>query len=313
MCSKILNRILSLVCVCALLIPLSAFALEADKTALRQAVEEAVGDLTPYTAESAAAYTAALDAADRVLADENADQQAVDGALADLLAAADSLIPAPALIPGDVDGDRSITSTDARIMLQVAVGKLERAWLPIPDAADPDGDGKTTSTDARLALSFAVGKTDLGHHLVTEPGTPATCTEDGVSDAIFCTDCDLVVSAHKPVPAGHKAVTDRGKAATCTEDGLTDGKHCSVCGEVLTEQQPIPATGHTDTPVCAGCGRDNRKILLEQLKAETAAANPGTDLEGVLVLATYSGDTGAVVLPTSGGCCNSCSGSSASL
>ena len=59
---------------------------------------------------------------------------------------------------GDVDGDGKITSTDARLTLQLSVNKIGESDLKVPAAADVDGDGKVTSTDARLILQFSVGK-----------------------------------------------------------------------------------------------------------------------------------------------------------
>ncbi len=57
---------------------------------------------------------------------------------------------------GDVNGDRKIDSTDARLVLQYAVEKIET--LDIPKAADVDKNGEIDSTDARLILQFAVYK-----------------------------------------------------------------------------------------------------------------------------------------------------------
>ena len=59
--------------------------------------------------------------------------------------------------PGDVDGDGAITSTDARLALQAAVGKVELTAGEAA-AADVDRDGKVTSTDARLILQTSIGK-----------------------------------------------------------------------------------------------------------------------------------------------------------
>ncbi|MBO5797952.1 MAG: dockerin type I repeat-containing protein [Clostridia bacterium] len=59
--------------------------------------------------------------------------------------------------PGDVDGDGEVTSTDARLALQAAVGKGELS-AGQQAAADVDGDGKVTSTDARLILQHSIGK-----------------------------------------------------------------------------------------------------------------------------------------------------------
>ena len=48
-----------------------------------------------------------------------------------------------------------------------------------------------------------------------------------------------------------------GVDATCTEDGLTEGVRCSECGEILVEQEVIPALGHTtNTGTCERCGMD---------------------------------------------------------
>ena len=60
---------------------------------------------------------------------------------------------------GDVDGDGTITSTDARLTLQYYAGKIEESELNI-DLADVDVDGEITSTDARLILQFYAGKID---------------------------------------------------------------------------------------------------------------------------------------------------------
>ncbi len=57
---------------------------------------------------------------------------------------------------GDVNGDEKVDSTDARLVLQYAVGKV--TVLPAGDAADVNGDKKVDSTDARLILQYAVGK-----------------------------------------------------------------------------------------------------------------------------------------------------------
>ncbi|MBE6768937.1 MAG: hypothetical protein E7549_08565 [Ruminococcaceae bacterium] len=59
---------------------------------------------------------------------------------------------------GDVNGDRKIDSTDARLVLQYAVEKIET--LDIPKAADVDKNGEIDSTDARLILQFAIYKID---------------------------------------------------------------------------------------------------------------------------------------------------------
>jgi len=65
------------------------------------------------------------------------------------------IIP-PTILLGDVNGDNKVDSTDARLVLQRAVGKI--STLPISEAADVNSDNKVDSTDARLILQHAVGK-----------------------------------------------------------------------------------------------------------------------------------------------------------
>ena len=64
---------------------------------------------------------------------------------------------------GDVDGDGSITSTDARLTLQYYAGKIGEGDLDL-SAANVDGDSFITSTDARLILQYYAGKIDEFPH-----------------------------------------------------------------------------------------------------------------------------------------------------
>lgn len=63
----------------------------------------------------------------------------------------------PRLLKGDVDGDGTVDSTDARLALQAAVGKVTLTEKQ-KTAADMNGDGAVDSTDARAMLQRAVGK-----------------------------------------------------------------------------------------------------------------------------------------------------------
>ena len=62
-------------------------------------------------------------------------------------------VPRP--IMGDVDGNGKVNSTDARVVLQAAVGKVELTEKQ-KVTADVNGDGKVDSTDARVILQKAV-------------------------------------------------------------------------------------------------------------------------------------------------------------
>ena len=57
-------------------------------------------------------------------------------------------------VSGDIDGNGSITASDARLILRVAV-ELSNCSLTTKQYADADGNGKITSADARLVLRVA--------------------------------------------------------------------------------------------------------------------------------------------------------------
>lgn len=82
-----------------------------------------------------------------------------------------------------------------------------------------------------------------------------TCTEDGglTWSCILCKETRIIeVYPAK----GHSEVADEAVEATCTEDGLSEGIHCSECGEILVEQKVIPAKGHNfKDGLCADCGK----------------------------------------------------------
>lgn len=123
--------------------------------------------------------------------------------------------------------------------------------------------------------------------------TEATCTEDGVK-TYTCTKCDAtkteVIEA-----AGHKEVTIEGTPATCTEDGLTDGVKCSVCGEVIKAQEVIEATGHHDNDgdgKCDDCGTVmTTEPTTPEVKTAKYIVNREYYVEGVKVDTVYSDNT----------------------
>ena len=81
----------------------------------------------------------------------------------------------------------------------------------------------------------------------------ATCTAPRT-----CTTCGAIEGD----PLGHQAFADPGCPATCTKDGLSDGSHCGRCGEILTDQMPIPALGHDwEGLTCRRCGEVNMPFV----------------------------------------------------
>lgn len=129
-----------------------------DKQGLREQIAPAQGLVAEdYTADSYAAVEAALTAAEAVLSDGNATQQAVDQATADLQAALAGLVKKPTRLKGDVTGDGLVTSEDALTALQAATGKINLSEEDTA-AALVSGGETVTSADALMILQYATQK-----------------------------------------------------------------------------------------------------------------------------------------------------------
>ncbi len=85
----------------------------------------------------------------------------------------------------------------------------------------------------------------ISHNKVVFAGTPATCTETGMTEGYKCSDCNTVLVGQSVIPAkGHKRIIDHVVYPTCTETGLTRGSHCEWCGEVFEMQEIMEVLGH---------------------------------------------------------------------
>ncbi len=112
------------------------------------------------------------------------------------------------------------------------------------------------------ASLLALASCEHKHTPITEPAIPATCTEIGFTEGVYCSKCGEVFLAQELVPKkGHSLVVDQAVASTCITEGLTEGSHCSECGLVIVAQEDIPKFDHTivwrDTtePTCSTEGR----------------------------------------------------------
>jgi len=89
--------------------------------------------------------------------------------------------------------------------------------------------------------------------LETVTGTPATCTETGLTDGVYCNACETWVTEQEVIPAtGHPDAsleTVTGTPATCTEAGKTDGVYCNACNTWVTAQEDIEKLGHEEVTV----------------------------------------------------------------
>lgn len=123
--------------------------------------------------------------------------------------------PAPPVVPGDVNEDGVVNTTDARLVLQTAVGKAELTERAAK-AADVNGDGVVNTTDARLILQLAVGKitdflpeetqSDVSATTTGQPAPSATETADATS-ITFATESTSVPATMGQSPTDSQAST----------------------------------------------------------------------------------------------------------
>ena len=138
------------------------------------------------------------------------------------------------------------------------------------------------------------------HHEETIYGYSATCTEDGLSDGVMCTDCGETLVKQESIPAmGHVEMIRQAVEPTCTREGLTEGKYCWECWEVFEEQEVIPATGHTEEvdkavePTCTEAGLDEGKhcsVCGETLKEQSVIPATGHNYTSVETAPTATED-----------------------
>lgn len=108
---------------------------------------------------------------------------------------------------------------------------------------DIDGDGSVTASDARLVLRMSVGLEELieieEHVYIEKVEKAATCTENGIMKHT-CTDCGKSYTS-EITATGHSYSEKVTVKATCTANG-TKTFTCSKCFHSYT--QTIKATGH---------------------------------------------------------------------
>ena len=99
-----------------------------------------------------------------------------------------------------------------------------------PDEVVPDNNIPNDSTTS-----------EHEHTLVVDEAIAATCSKEGRTSGVHCSECQEVILAQQIVSKlAHTVVIDEGVPATYEKTGLTTGEHCAICGEILVVQQVIP-------------------------------------------------------------------------
>ena len=142
--------------------------------------------------------------------------------------------------PGGEGGPNSPSSEET-----VPCGHEFGDWTTrIEAACGKEGKMIRTCTLCSSKEESTIPKTG-NHTLVVDGLVYATCTENGLTPGMHCSECGTVTIAQEVVPAfGHTVVVDNGVASTCTQHGKTEGSHCSTCGMVMIQQTATPLAAH---------------------------------------------------------------------
>ena len=129
-----------------------------------------------------------------------------------------------------------------------------------------DAEGTVSVTEKELK------KAPLGHDLKEVVGTPATCTEDGVSSHYQCEICKVlfadvkgqnVVTSNEVVivAKGHTVTKVAAKPATTTATGNKEHYVCGTCNKLFLDKEATKETSLKD-------------VTIEKLQPETPPVNP---------------------------------------
>ena len=116
-----------------------------------------------------------------------------------------------------------------------------------------DAEAKTEISKEKTELPLAQHKTQLQNK------KDATCTQEGYTGDLVCTECKTEVEKGKTIAKlPHSTQLVGKKDATCTQEGYTGDQVCSVCQTVVTKGETIPAKGHNyEDGVCTVCGAED--------------------------------------------------------
>ena len=151
-----------------------------------------------------------------------------------------------------------------------------------------DADGRTAWTVTDYTLPAA------GHTMLFEPGTPYSCTTDGIRPYYRCDVCKknfedragTVELKTIIVPAHHSLYLTEKKEATCTEKGHVAYYTCYECGEYFKDEAGLQKLAEEDivTPlaahqfkngICTVCGEEQAVFKAQIIKGNAGTASYG--------------------------------------
>ncbi|MBM6896571.1 hypothetical protein H9X86_04185 [Pseudoflavonifractor capillosus] len=116
-----------------------------------------------------------------------------------------------------------------------------------------DAEAKTEISKDKTELPLAQHKTQLVGK------KDATCTQEGYTGDLVCTECKTVVEKGEAIAKlPHTTQLVGKKDATCTQEGYTGDLVCTECDTVVEKGETIPAKGHNyEDGVCTVCGAED--------------------------------------------------------
>ena len=107
-----------------------------------------------------------------------------------------------------------------------------------------DAEAKTEISKEKTELPLAQHKTQLQNE------KDATCTQEGYTGDLVCTECKTVVEKGKTIAKlPHSTQLVGKKDATCTQEGYTGDLVCTECKTEVEKGKTIPAKGHTEVTI----------------------------------------------------------------
>jgi len=167
-------------------------------------------------------------------------------------------------IPGDMDGNKKVNSSDAVYLLYNAIFGDEE--YPLKQSGDVDGNGKKDSNDAVYLLYHVLfGGSEYPlfgictHSALTATAAKApTCTEEGNIAYWFCGSCgkyfsdaeaktEIAYADTRLELADHTVEKVEKTESTCTETGTIEHWKCTACGALFADANAKTEITEADT------------------------------------------------------------------
>ena len=156
----------------------------------------------------------------------------------------------------------------------------------VKPTCDKDGSYEEVLYCKRCAKELSrVKVTDpmTGHHLVTKPAIPATCTSVGYMESEYCDICYKVTKEAEPIgKLEHIFVKVDEVPATYTDEGTTAGEKCSVCGLIKSGCKVIPVKTRPDPKAINVSEAGPLEMPVSTVKTLTAALDPAEAKPGIV-------------------------------